>query len=592
MPELEILRPWWLLAAPVGLALVAWAWRRTDAGGPWRSRCDAALLARLTVRSHAGRPALAPLLAAAAVLVGTVALCGPSWSRIEQPVYRSERATIVVLDLSRSMDASDVKPSRLARARFKIADLLERNRDGLTGLVVYAGDAFVVAPLTDDAATLTNLLPALATELMPVQGSRADLGLERAGALLGGAGARDAEVVLVSDGADDPRAVSAARALAEAGHRVSVLAVGSARGAPIPLPGGGFLTDRDGNIVVPGLDAEGLATVARAGRGVLVPMTADGADLEVLRLRAEERRVGAGAGAATRTSARWEDRGPWLVLALLPLAAVGFRRGWLLVVALIVVPPTEASGADLRGLWARADQRAAAALERGDAAEATRVAPDARWLGPAHYRQGAFGEAAAAYRSLAGAEARYNEGNALARAGRLRDALAAYDRALEAYPEHEDAAFNRAIVEALLEQQQQQQGGGGDSDRAERNQDGEPGGGGGTGEDTPRGEQSAGEQAPADQRPGESGPRPPSGTENEDAADGRARERGGDESTPDGGAEQNAAGEPQVESDAEAHQAMEQWMRRIPDDPGGLLRRKFALEHRRRGGAGADGAAW
>ena len=92
---------------------------------------------------------------AAIVVLGAIALAGPSWTRVEQPVFRSERATVVVLDLSRSMDASDIKPSRLARARFKIADLLERNRDGLTGLVVYAGDAFVVAPLTDDSVAVT-----------------------------------------------------------------------------------------------------------------------------------------------------------------------------------------------------------------------------------------------------------------------------------------------------------------------------------------------------------------------------------------------------------------------------------------------------
>jgi Ca-activated chloride channel family protein len=553
------------------------------------------LLEHVSVRRAAGRGVL-PWLASAGVVLASLALAGPSWTRLAQPVYHSAHARVVVLDLSRSMDAADLEPSRLARARFKLADLLERARDGQTGLVVYAGEAFAVAPLTDDVATLTHLLPVLTTDLMPVHGSRADLGLELAGQLLDGAGARAADIVLVSDGVDEPRAAAAAAALADEGHRVSVLAVGSGEGAPIPLPGGGFLKDRDGDIVIPGLDAAGLRAVARAGRGVLTNLTSDDSDLRLL-LR-DRKPAGDEARPAARTTVRWRDGGPWLLLALLPMAAAAFRRGWLLLVIALVLPGArDARAFELEHLWLRPDQRAARALANDAPAEAARSAPDALWRAPAKYRAGDYDAAAREYQRIEGADGRYNLGNALARAGQLREALQAYDEALERDPEMADARHNREIVEQLLQAQPPtapQPGATGtpspEGTEGERRRSGAGAGAGApaSGLDRmgeARRENEASAAGPPPGEPNSARDRTPS-TGDGDAQDGRA-------GTPQRAPARDPGDGESRETDAEAQQALEQWMRRVPDDPGGLLRRKFALEHRRRGSASNGGTqAW
>src|SRR5262249_54427880 len=152
-----------------------------------------------------------------------------------------------------SMDANDLKPSRLALARLKLLDLLERRAEGQTALIVYAAQPFVVSPLTNDAKTIAALVESLATELMPAQGSRADRALALAADLLKQAGMASGDVLLITDGTD-ARDAAAAAAVRAHGLRVSVLGIGTAEGAPIPLARGGLYTNPKGDIVIARLD--------------------------------------------------------------------------------------------------------------------------------------------------------------------------------------------------------------------------------------------------------------------------------------------------------------------------------------------------
>ncbi|MEO8922707.1 MAG: VWA domain-containing protein, partial [Caldimonas sp.] len=184
----HFIHPLWLLA----LVPLAWlAWRACQPGGdnPWRRIVDARLLPLLMVGQTDARGSRTVLwLVAAGWLIATLALADPAWERKPQPVFQTNAARVVVLDLSSSMNASDLKPSRLARARYKVDDVLALGAEGQTGLVVYAGDAFTVTPLTRDVNTIRAQLGALAPDLMPSDGSRADLGLLKAGELLRHAG--------------------------------------------------------------------------------------------------------------------------------------------------------------------------------------------------------------------------------------------------------------------------------------------------------------------------------------------------------------------------------------------------------------------
>lgn len=602
MVDPVLLRPWWLLALPLGLAVLWSVRRRLDSGEQWKRVCDAPLLRHLLVGvvSREGRGATT--LAVTCLALATVALAGPSFRAAERAVYRPLDARVIVLDLSRSMDAGDLSPSRLVRARLKVADLLRLAPEGQTGLVVFAGDAFVVSPLTQDVNTLLNLLPALDTGVMPWPGSRPDLALERAGALLEGGSTSGGHVILVTDGEADGRTASAASDLATRGFKVSVYTVGTARGAPIPQPGGGFLKDGDGNIVVAKLRKHSLAEVARVGGGHLVGITADDTDVARLLERGGTDTWNTRAEATDRTATVRKDEGPWLVLALLPLAALAFRRGWLLALALCIpLAPSDAWAFEWSKVWLRADQQAYRALRDGRHEEAARVAEDERLRGAALYRAQSFEPAAEALEGLEDADSNYNRGNALARAGKLREALAAYDRALEVNAGMEDAAHNRALVESLLEQTRPPP------------RQGEPGEGENGDDESPRGEQRAQDGAGRDDRdqnpqgaPGE-GESESSQTTSADSEAGAEPGSDGPSATPSrgNGEEKHDAGasgeseedSPQARStqpdaseatgavpmDEETRQAMDQWLRQIPDDPGGLLRRKFAYEHRRRG---------
>ena len=586
-------RPWWLAAIPPGVVLVWWLRRRWSRSGSWEPIVDSALLPHLLAGAGTPRREWPWVAMAVAVVLAGFALAGPAFERLDQPVFRTLAARVIVLDASRSMDARDLVPSRLARARHKVSDLLRRSRDGRTGLVVFAGDAFVVAPLTRDADTLVHLLSAIDTTVVPVPGSRPDLGLGVARALLEKGGATTGEVVLVTDGARGPRTRDTAEALAGRGIRVSVLAVGTEEGAPVPLAEGGFLKSPSGEIVVPRVDMEALRAVAGAGRGRFSAVTAGDADVDrLLGTRADDpwRRT---LEETDRTTGAWRDEGPWLVLALLPLAALAFRRGWLLALPLAIwLPVPDAAAFDFADLWARPDQQAARAIERGDTDHAAEVAPDHRWRGTALYRGGRYDESAGMFAEGDRAEDHYNRGNALARAGDLRGALDAWGEALARDPGHEDAEHNRQVVESLIETQAEPRSGDGESGAGADSGDA----GGGAGSRSAR----RPEEAFRDGQGGESGAsggsasRPAPGGERGQSAEapaGLGGARAGDTSALDAGGDGGgAAGAGRaaegpgaaVPLGDEQRLAYEQWLRRIPDDPGGLLRRKFALEYRAR----------
>ena len=602
--EFHFLRPLWLLAIPVALALVYWlAIRRRDAGS-WRAVIDERLRPYVLDDRGGGAQSRAPFwLAAGIVVLASVALAGPAWERQKQELYRGGDALVVALDLSRSMDAADVSPSRLARARLKLLDLLEHRQEGQTALVVYSAHAFTVTPLTDDVDTIAALVGSLGTDIMPSRGSLPGRALAKARELLEQAGAGRGHVLLIGDGAAGD-AVTAAAELRDAGYRVSVLGVGTAEGGPLPKPGGGFVTDASGRMVLPALEEALLQEIAIAGGGVYRRLSVDDSDLGAV-LAA----MGPGAPGSRSGEGRefftelWHDRGPWLVLALLPLAALAFRRGWLLAVVVLAMPlPQPAQAAGWQDLWLTPDQQAARALEQGRAGEAAELFEDPAWEAAARYRAGDYAASAETFARLDTPDAAYNRGNALARQGEYEAAIAAYEAALAAEPEHEDARHNLELLRRLRQQQQQSSGGEGESGEGEGQQQ-QPG------QDQQDPGQSAqqSEQADGAQQQGEPGSEQDTGGSRQAEADGqsspadaeerqaieelreemrRAAEAEEDANGGEDGDERRrrlAAASAEERSAREQTQAMEQWLRRVPNDPGGLLRRKFRDQYQRQG---------
>jgi Ca-activated chloride channel family protein len=560
----HFIRPLWLLALIPWLGLCYACLRRQAVPGSWSRVCDPALLPHiLETVEPANRRWLAGLLALGGVLA-IVALAGPAWKRAPQPTFRDESPLVIVLDLSASMYADDLSPDRISRVRFKLADLL-RDRDagraGATALVVFAGDAFTVTPLTDDTDTILAMLPALAPDLMPVPGSRPDLGIRKALELLE-SGIAPGNVLLISDDAGDERDIEAAETLRTKGHRLSVLAVGTASGAPVPLPdGSGFLRDGNGRVIVPRMNPDGMRGLAELGAGMFVAMTTEGLELQ----RLNEYLRGSGspldAAAMERETDAWREEGPWLILILLPLAALMFRRGYLLLVFVMVVPVSESHAADWKSLWQRADQQAEALYKDGDKEAAASLFKDPKWRAAAAHDLGDYESAVADLDGFTDPESLYNKGNSLARLGRFDEAIAAYDAALEQAPQHEDARFNRDL---LIEQQEQQQ-------QQEKSEDSQ--------QENDQSQQQNDESQSNEPEPSESDQQ----SENESGQD-RSESDQESEQQP----QQQQADQPNEEINEE-EQASEQWLRSIPDDPGGLLRRKFYYQSRQREQRNMDG---
>ena len=551
--DFHFLRPIWLVGIPVAL-FVAWRfWRRALDGTAWRRAIDPGLLAALLepAATRAGR-AISVLLGAG-LTIACVALAGPTWQRLPQPVEQSKDALVIVLDLSLSMLAQDLPPSRMARARNKVIDVLRHRAEGQTALVVFAGDAHTVAPLTDDVHTIENLLAVLSPEMMPVLGSNPADALVLARQLFTNAGVSRGRILLVTDGVDRIGDVSSHAARE---FPISVIGVGTDGGAPIPLDflerRGQKLTDERGQTIIAKLDADRLATVARVCFGRYATLSVDDSDIDrtlATALPGRDETM-----AVDREFDTWADAGYWLAAALLPLLLLGFRRGALLSLALVAMPSHAAWWDDL---WQRPDQQAYRAMRDGEPDRAATLFDDSQWRGVAHYRGHSYD---AAEREFDTGENAYNHGNALAQLGRYEDAIAAYDAALAKDPADADAQFNKALVERLLTEKQQAATERQQARRSEGNsseQQAEPN------DATQNPEQSG--------QPGDQQQQSPNESQQSKAErKQRAQEL----------AEHDAEGDRDPRDDDK--DALEQWLRRVPDDPGGLLRRKFQYETNQR----------
>lgn len=580
LSELHFLRPEWLLALPLVLLAVLLLARRRLGAGSWQHVVSPSLAPYVLAQSPNRQGAYRWWLLGLGAVLGVLALAGPAWQRIEQPVFRSDQALVIALDLSRSMDAQDVSPSRLLRARLKILDILERRKSGQTALVVYSANAFTVTPLTTDTDTIAALVNSLSTDIMPSQGSYPIAAISKGRELLKNAAATFGEILLITDGGSSPAAERVARELQADGYALSVLAVGTREGAPIPQFNGGFVTDRSGQIAVPKLEDRSLRNLALAGGGQYAVLSTDHRDIDLLLSGELGTRQASGDALATD---RWREEGPWLLLLLLPLAALAFRRGWVVVLLFLLLPPDRAAHAlDWNDLWLTRDQQAQRKLEQGAPEDAAELFENPEWRAVARYRAEDYRASAAEFAEREDARSLYNLGNALARQGEFESAIDAYEQALALEPDDADAIYNRDLVKSLLEQQQQQ----------EQQQDGEQ---------QPSDQQGEGEQSDSDSESQQNSESSENGAEQQDGeASDREQEmsaedlealqeelqRAAEEAEQDQGdpSEQLTAEElAALREQAEQQQAMEQWLRRIPNDPGSLLRNKFRYQYQKTG---------
>ncbi|QQZ31047.1 VWA domain-containing protein [Thiothrix subterranea] len=582
MNNLHFLHPewlWLLLVLPLVLGI---KWFQARQQGGWERIVDKQLMP-FVLSGTAGNWGWLPLAwLSLALLVAIVAMAGPAWEKREVPVFRDQQALVVAMDFSVSMYADDEKPNRITLARFKLLDILNARQDAQNGLVVFAGDAFVVTPLTDDVATIQEQVKNLAPDIMPAPGSLLTPAIERSIELLQQAGMKTGSILLMTDGvADTESAVAAADKAWGMGYNVSVLSLGSADGAAIPRPRGGFLLDSAGKTVIATVNLDDLARIAKAGGGIFMQAALGDADVNALSQQWQSLSQQQLSKSQGRQTDAWVNEGYWLVLLLLPLAALTFRRGWLgaVLVCILLPQPQTATAFSWDDLWLTPDQQAQEALDSGQPARASELFHNPEWKGASAYKNKDYQTAAQQYAAQQSITGQYNYGNAQAKAGKFKEAIIAYKRVLEADPNHEDARHNLKIVEEALQQQQQQE-----EQNQKNSQKNQP-------QQQPQDQQGADQQqAQGAQGQDSQTPQPNnSPDQQQQAQEENAAEHAEQE------AEQAKQGEQETEANdpqqREQEQATEQWLRRIPDDPSGLWRRKFQYQYQQRG-AQARGDEW
>ncbi|MDM9646784.1 VWA domain-containing protein [Rhizobium sp. S163] len=436
--DFHFLRPWWLVALVLPPILVWMASRAGDIRDRWKAMIAPHLLDSLVIEPDRGNR-LAPAFALAVVLaLSVVGVAGPTWRR-EPPPFVSDTASLVIaVDLSPTMDAKDVSPSRIERAKLKIHDILTARSGARTAVIAYAGTAHLLVPLTDDAELILSYTDALATRLMPLPGKDTAAALRLADQLLeedGGSGT----VLLLTDGIEKG-ATDAAKGM-EGG--LVVLGVGTPEGGAVE--GGAFAK----------VDLEALKAFGSNAGASVATITDDDADVRwiVQKVATNFKRQTASTGD------RWHDLGWWLLIPVVLLFGLSFRRGWVTRTAAILLAfklfvPQSAQAGTFADMWMTADQQGRIAFERGDFEAAATHFKEPLWKGTALYRAGKFQEAVDAFGLSDTAEAWFDKGNALLHLGSFEEGVTAYQKALEKRNGWADAEANLALAKLLLKQQE------------------------------------------------------------------------------------------------------------------------------------------
>ena len=567
--DFHFLRPAWLVAIIPAIIFVVAMWRVNSNITAWDKAIDKNLLPFLLDRSKNAAQRTPLLLLLLAWIVSTVAMAGPVWEQLPQPVQKREDAIVIVMDLSLSMFAPDHNPSRLDLAKRKLRDILALREEGQTALVVYAGDAHTVTPLTDDVVTIDALVPSLSPNIMPLFGSDPIPAIDMAISLLDDVESTDGRILLMTDGIsgfDQEQLIT--EQVQDTNYELLVLGIGTEEGAPIRTSDGSFLTDETGAMVIPTLNKNVLQSLANRTNGRYHDIQLSDADLAYLLtenplLNDEE---------LTEVEEEfdvWNEAGPFLLLLVLPLCALSFRRGWLFTATAIIVinfsiPAKQAVAFEWRDLWKTKDQQAAEAYANENHELAAGLFEEAGWRGAANYRAKNYENAVASFSTSDTPDGHYNRGNALALAGNLPEAIAAYDIAIARDPEHSDAIFNKEVVERLLEEQESEQG---------ENQEGE--------NQENQSEQNSQSESQEQNQNSENQDQESQEGNEEQQQNEQQNEAPEEQESSESNSEQNTPSESSNE-EFEDQQALEQWLRRIEDDPGELLRRKFRYQYRQR----------
>jgi len=471
----HFLRPLWLLIIIPALILIVLLIKQKNKEGQWHQIFPAHLASLLIeTKSVVHKKKSMTVLILASVIIA-ISLAGPTWQRVEQPLFKINKAQIVIMDMSLSMYATDILPNRVTRAKFKLNDLVSRLGEGDTALIAYAGDAFVISPMTQDVANLKNLIPALNPDIMPVYGSSPAYAIEKALELFKQANHHQGAIYLLTDGMEGSDVREITQLLQNTKFTLNVMGIGSAQGAPIKLPNEQLLKDDNGNIVIPKLQSSLLRSLSNKLNGRYSNLTNDSSDIDYLTSIPESTNLD-NQKEENQFGDEWHEVGPYLILLLLPFAALAFRRGVLMSAVIVVAMfnpmvsspvmaedsiPAQTQQAPLTSwwddLWVTKNQQALTAYQNNNFDQAASNFEDPQWRGAAQYKQGNYEQALKEFNREKTPKGLFNQANTLAHMEQFKESIKRYEQLLKQAPDFPNAQENLDIVKELAKQQEAQQ---------------------------------------------------------------------------------------------------------------------------------------
>ncbi len=484
---LEWLRPWWLLAF-IPMAILVWmAWKTKAKQGAWHKVIEPKFQNLLLGEGNNEQFTLTHKLSLMSLAVIwsllILILAGPTFKAVEIPAQKSQQGTVIVLDLSLSMLADDLAPNRLTQVKYKLTDLIKANPQESIGMVAYAGTAHTISPISEDNQTLLSLLPSLNPLIMPEYGSNPVLGLQKAKELLTGAHITNGHILWITDDIEENQLTTVRDFFQQNNYSLSLLTVGTESGGIINIPNYGVLKDDNDSVVLAPLPTQRLLQLSQSLQAPIEALRIENNQFEQLLSPAPK----FGSSQPSDSSELEKkpvlhplDQGSALLILLVPLIALIYRRGWLFSFLLVGILPFASYSPDaiadeaeqtemketsavnshwyqrwdeLGSMFQTHDQQAFKAWNKQNYAAAEALFETPQWQASALYRLGRYAEAAKLFARDKTPKGLYNYGNALAKSGDLEGAKKAYQKALKSQPDFAEAQTNLAIIEKLLEQQ-------------------------------------------------------------------------------------------------------------------------------------------
>lgn len=442
----------WLWLIPIVLFWLYWHYRRNTQKG-WSSILPPAISDYLLTAKPSQTHRHWPWVLGLWLIISCFALSGPSIQKRDLTAVSGGNARVLVLDMSNSMLATDIKPNRLHIARYKALDLIKQWHGGETGLVAFAGDGFIISPISSDSGTLANLIPHLNPSIMPAQGSNLKAGVAKALQLLKQSGYKQGDIVVIGDSSSVSSQQYITHELQNQHYRFSFLAVGTPQGSPIPLANGQLLKNNQGDVVISKVHLGDLTPACAATGGLCQWIRAD--DQDILHITRLSELDHSNKGKQTQLKQlQWADVGYWLVLPLLVLWLFRFRQSSLIALILLLNIPAPYARAE--SLFKNQAQQANAAFQAKHYQKAAKLFKDPNWQASALYKAGQYQKALDEFKKDDSASGLYNQGNTYAQLGQYKKALDAYKAALRKNPKLQQARDNQQLIAHLLKKQQQQ----------------------------------------------------------------------------------------------------------------------------------------